>query len=116
MAQLSQFTLPSLGEYVSKHKENFALGVRTGHIQGTTWEEQEKFVIREHKMLSHMDATQMRVYLAERNKREQPMLMALKEKLDRLLAAVEARANLVDSVRDVREQEAYAKLKRKAPK
>ena len=112
MPPSTQFKLPSLGVFLSKNRAAFELATKTGMAQTMSWDQQEQLLRQEWHMMSTMDKKQIQMHLEQRHRRELPAYQAMKKQLDALLGANDARKNLVESVKDVREQEAYTKAKR----
>jgi len=97
--------LPSLGEFLSRNKTAFDLAEKAGVVRGTTWAEQEAHLRREHSLMSTMDDATYNSYLANRNRKEMPGLLALKEQLDKLINLKKMRNDVGDQLKGAKDYE-----------
>lgn len=104
--------LPSLEVFLSRNKEAFEVAVRLG-IPKTTWDEQAELLTAEYKHMKRMNRTELKVYLQNRQKRESPALLALREQLDKLINAGHAREKLSESVQDAKAEANFNSKKKK---
>lgn len=114
MESPSQFKHPSLEEYLSRGKEWYDAWTKVYGTQSMQpWAALAKELTQEHAMVSKMDPVKRRVYWFEKGKRSTLILSAEQERLRRMDVAAKTRQLAGDSLRDVKEQQDYARRTRK---